>query len=168
MSGTGELLPDLMLMMSPDGRFAILTRERMMEQMPPVSSVTDILGSMARFVATLAWLSEADVRDQLATLGLSAAAVEDQIGAARRKLAVMQSQPTVMERITEVGYRNDDGQEVVRPTEARDTGGQRVFVMRCGVCGHEYGAYGCDADIRRCPNCQDGPPGLPVERALDR
>lgn len=38
----------------------------------------------------------------------------------------------------------------------------RLELMRCRVCGHEYGAYGCDADIRRCPQCQDGLPGLPV------
>jgi hypothetical protein len=167
MSGQPTLPPNLVLLMSPDGRFAIVSRERMMEQASPVSSVTDVFGSMARFLAALPWLDEADSREQLAELGLSASEIEAQIDGARRKLAVMRSQPTVMERITEMGYRNQEGQEVVRRTEGRGADGQRVFVIRCGVCGHEYGAYGCDADIRRCPNCQDGPPGLPVERSLD-
>jgi hypothetical protein len=151
-----ELPRDLVLMMSPDERFAIVSRERMMEQVAPVSSVTDVLGSMARFVATLTWVGEGDAREQLAALGLSTSAVEDQIAAARR-------QPTVLERITTPGYRNAEGQEVVRRTEGRGAGGQRIFVLRCGVCGHEYGAYGCDTDIRRCPSCQDGPPGLSVD-----
>ena len=45
------------------------------------------------------------------------------------------------------------------------TGGepeQRVFVMRCSVCGHEYGTYGSEIPHRCCPDCQDGPPGFSV------
>ena len=163
MNGAGAMPPDMVLLMAPDGRFALISRERLLEQAVPVGSVTEILGAMARALTALPWRSEDDTREQLVALGLSAAAVEDQIGAARRKLAIMQSQPTVMERITTPGYRNDEGQEVVRRTEARGGSGQRVFVMRCGVCGHEYGAYGCDIDIRRCPACQDGPAGLPLD-----
>ena len=166
MSGTDGALPDLMLLMVPDGRFAVISRDQMMARAAPISSVEDTFAWMARFVSTLTWLSEAEAREQLAGLGLTASAIEEQFAAARRKLAVMSSQPTVMERITRVGYRNRDGQEVIRRTELR-VGDQRVFVMRCSVCGHEYGIYGCDADIRRCPRCQDGPPGLPVEHMAD-
>ena len=67
------------------------------------------------------------------------------------------------ELVTALGYRNEEGQVVLART-AR-TGGepeQRVFIMRCSVCGHEYGTYGSEIPHRCCPNCQDGPPGLPV------
>jgi hypothetical protein len=154
--------PDPMLLMSPDGRFAIVTRERLMAQAAPVASVEDTPAAMLRVWRTLPWRSEEETRTELAALGLDASAIEVQFAAARRKLAVMTSQPTVMERITKVGYRNAEGQEVVRPTDRR-AGGQRIFVMRCTVCGHEYRSYGCDADIRRCPGCQDGLPGLPID-----
>ena len=40
-----------------------------------------------------------------------------------------------------------------------DEPSQHVFVMRCSVCGHEYGTYGVEIPHRQCPKCQDGPPG---------
>ena len=164
MSDPGAGPPDLMLLMSPDGRFALLSRDRMMAQVAPVSSVEDTLTSMFRFASTVTWVTEPEARNQLAGLGLAPPDIDGQIAAARRKLAVISSQPTVMERITKVGYRNQDGQEVIRRTEVR-VGEQRIFVMRCSVCAHEYGSYGCDTDIRRCPHCQDGPPGLAIDHA---
>jgi hypothetical protein len=107
-------------------------------------------------------LSEAAVREALLRRGLSARDIDDQLAAARRKYLVMTSKPTSWEHITRVGYRNPDGQQIVRKTDAGGPQGQRIFVLRCTVCDHEYGAYGIDADIRRCPVCQEGPPGLPV------
>jgi hypothetical protein len=154
--------PDPMLLMSPDGRFAIVTLDRFMAHVGPVPSVEDMPAAMVRILSALSWLSEEETRIALTGLGLDASAIDAQFAAARRRLAVMSSQPTVMERITKVGYRNAEGQEVVRPTDRR-AGGQRIFVMRCTVCGHEYRSYGCDADIRRCPGCQDGLPGLPID-----
>ena len=70
--------------------------------------------------------------------------------------------PFVFERMTRIGYVNADGQEVVRKTAREGTASQRVFVVRCRVCAHEYGAYGCDLDICRCPACQDGARGPAV------
>lgn len=65
---------------------------------------------------------------------------------------------------TEPGYKNRNGQVVVRPTHLPGTDhNQYIYVLRCGVCGHEYGANGSDIHLRRCPNCQGGAPGLPVE-----
>jgi hypothetical protein len=159
MSGASGVLRDLMVLMAPDGRFAVLGRDQLMAHVEPVSSVEDVLGAMFRFMSAQTWLSEAEARVELTGLGLTAPAIDEAIASARRKLEVMSSQPTVMERITRVGYCNRDGQEVIRRTDVR-AGDQRVFVLRCGVCGHEYGSYGCDADIRRCPRCQDGPPGV--------
>jgi hypothetical protein len=155
------LPPGHQVLVSPDGRYAIVSRERMIAEVGPMSSVEDMLPAMARFLSSMAWLTEPQVRVQLAQFGLSDPAIDELLAQAVRKLAVMSSQPTVMERITSLGYRNADGQEVLRRTE-RQRDGQHVFVMRCAVCGHEYGAYGCDADIRRCPACQDGSPALPT------
>jgi hypothetical protein len=107
-------------------------------------------------------LTETELRDALASRGLSAREIDDQIAAARRKFAVMTSSPTLWEHITRIGYRNPEGQEILRKTDVGGPEGPRIYVLRCTVCGHEYGAYGIDADIRRCPKCQDGPAGLPI------
>ena len=81
-----------------------------------------------------------------------------------RTVATRPSGPTVGAQTA--ASRRPSSNACIRRTELR-VGDQRVFVMRCSVCGHEYGIYGCDADIRRCPRCQDGPPGLPVEHLAD-
>ena len=107
-------------------------------------------------------LSEEAVREALLGRGLSTRDIDDQLTAARRKYAVMTSQPTSWEHITRIGYRNRDGQEIVRKTDVGGPEGQRIYVLRCTVCGHHYGEYGLNADIRKCPECQDGPPGLPI------
>jgi hypothetical protein len=39
---------------------------------------------------------------------------------------------------------------------------QRVYVLRCEVCQHEYGANGSDIWQRRCPQHDNGAPGLPI------
>jgi hypothetical protein len=168
---------DLMVLPSPDGRFALFRRDDLFVSAGPVSSVRDVVPEMARVLGQLTWHSEADARSELARLGLGESDIDERIAGARRKLAVMSSAPTIMERLTEIGYRNPDGQQVIGaidrwrsanagiptdriPPEADLQVSQRVFRMRCTVCGAEYGAYGCDIDIRRCPACQDGPPGV--------
>lgn len=156
----GEPASDDTVVAAPDGRFAIVGRSRIVAALGPVT-LEDWPASMARVLSTLTWLTEAEMRDELSRAGLDAKVIDAHFTRARAQLAVFSSQPTVMERITRIGYRNADGQEVIRRTDdTRD--GQRLFVMRCSVCAHEYGAYGCDADIRRCPACQDGPPGIPT------
>jgi hypothetical protein len=63
---------------------------------------------------------------------------------------------------TEVGYRNPNGQVVIRATGKEGTDHlQKVYVLRCVHCSTEYGANGSDIHARRCPECQDGRPGLP-------
>jgi hypothetical protein len=63
---------------------------------------------------------------------------------------------------TEPGYRNRNRQTVVRATELPGTDhNQKIYVLKCGDCGIEYGANGSDIHLRRCPNCQFGRPGLP-------
>lgn len=67
---------------------------------------------------------------------------------------------------TKSGYRNRNGQVVVRATDqAGNDFGQRVYVLRCEAPGHdhgsfEYGANGSDIWQRKCPKCQGGKPGL--------
>ena len=62
---------------------------------------------------------------------------------------------------TTPGYCNRNGQTVLRSTGLAGTDhGQSVYVLRCGGCGHEYGANGSDIFERRCPVCQGGKPGL--------
>jgi predicted GIY-YIG superfamily endonuclease len=64
---------------------------------------------------------------------------------------------------TEIGYTNKNQQRVVRKTdEPGNDHLQRVYVLRCEVCQHEYGANGSDIWQRRCPQHDSGAPGLPV------
>jgi hypothetical protein len=125
------------------------------------ATIRDTAVAMEEFVRSLELLTEESVRARLEDMGLAGDAVTGYIVKARsiREL----NKGGSWERVTVVGYRNDDGQVVLARTDR--TGGepeQRVFVMRCSVCEHEYGTYGSEIPHRCCPNCQDGPPGLPV------
>jgi hypothetical protein len=61
---------------------------------------------------------------------------------------------------TAAGYTNGNQQEVVRRKNISGTDhGQRVYVLRCRVCGHEYGANGSDIFQRKCPKHGGGAPG---------
>ena len=65
---------------------------------------------------------------------------------------------------TSPGYRNRNGQVVVRATELSGNDHlQRVYVLRCERCRTEYGANGSDIFQRRCPSCDGGRPGLATE-----
>jgi hypothetical protein len=62
---------------------------------------------------------------------------------------------------TQVGYTNRNRQTVLRATGLPGTDHlQYIYVLRCGDCGHEYGANGSDTHQRKCPECQGGLPGL--------
>jgi hypothetical protein len=41
---------------------------------------------------------------------------------------------------------------------------QYVWVLRCQLCGYEYGSKSSGFEERKCPNvsCQKGPVGLPI------
>lgn len=65
---------------------------------------------------------------------------------------------------TTPGYRNRNGQVVIRATGALGTDHlQSVYVLRCDSCQSEYGANGSDIFQRRCPKCDGGAAGLPYE-----
>lgn len=62
---------------------------------------------------------------------------------------------------TRVGYVNPNGQQVLGPTGQVGTDhGQKIYVLKCQTCAHEYGANGSDIAIRRCPACDGGVAGF--------
>jgi hypothetical protein len=148
----------------PEGeRFAIFRQGDWLRSASPSQwrSPTTLVEAMEQFVRSLELLTEESLRTRLQDMGLVADAVTGHIVKARN-IRVMNKGGS-WEVVTALGYRNDEGQEVVAKTPR--TGGepeQRVFVMRCTVCEHVYGTYGAEIPHRCCPNCQDGPPGLPV------
>ncbi|WP_225421616.1 hypothetical protein [Sphingomonas parva] len=65
---------------------------------------------------------------------------------------------------TEIGYVNRNRQEVLRATgQPGNDHNQTIYVLRCGECGHEYGANGSDIFQRRCPEHDGGAAGLAFE-----
>lgn len=60
------------------------------------------------------------------------------------------------------GTVNESGQEVVRKAgrAAEDLPGQRLYVLKCNRCGHEYAEAGIRVHERKCPKCGGGKPGI--------
>jgi len=148
----------------PEGeRFAIFRRDDWFRSTSPSQwrSPVTMMDAMEQFVRSLELMTEDGLRTRLHDMGLAGDAVANHIVKARNMRQM--NQGALWERVTDVGYRNEDGQEVVARTD-RMAGDpeQRVFVMECGVCGHRYGTYGAEIPHRCCPQCQDGPAGLAV------
>ena len=113
------------------------------------------------YLQTQPALTETNAREALAEQGFDARAIEEKITKARRGRE-WASQHDI-QFLTQPGYRNAHQQVVIRKTDAWGTQPfQRVFVIRCERCGHEYGANGCDTHACRCPACQNGSPGITV------
>ena len=69
--------------------------------------------------------------------------------------------PRSAAKTTQRGYTNKNGQVVVGRTDLPGNDhNQYVYVLRCGRCGHRYGANGSDIWQRLCPRCGGGRPGL--------
>jgi hypothetical protein len=149
----------------PEGeRFAIFRPDDWLRTAAPLGSATigDRAIVLEQFVRSLELLSEDTLRARLQEIGLAGDAVTGHIVKARN-IREMNKKGGMWEVVTVVGYRNEDGQEVVaKTTRTGCEPEQRVFVMRCSVCGHRYGTYGHEIPHRCCPSCQDGPRGLPV------
>jgi hypothetical protein len=148
----------------PEGeRFAIFRASDWLRAASPAqwASATTHIPAMEQFVRSLELLTEDTLRMRLEEIGLVADAVTDHIVRARNTRQ-MNSKGGTWEIVTAPGYRNEEGQVVVAKTVRTDGDepSQHVFVMRCSVCDHEYGTYGVEIPHRRCPHCQDGPPGL--------
>lgn len=64
---------------------------------------------------------------------------------------------------TKIGYLNRNNQKVIRETDQPGTDHrQYLYVLRCKYCGHEYGSNGSDNWQRKCPQCQNGRPGMQI------
>ena len=114
-----------------------------------------------RHLHSLPSLSEADAREELAHCGFTPTDAKEKLAKARRTREWVPH--TSFDWLTEIGYRNVHGQTVTRKTDRFGTAPfQRVYLMHCEQCGHEYGANGCDTHVCRCPACQNGSPAVPV------
>ena len=126
------------------------------------ATIRDRVVAMEEFTRSLELLTEDTLRARLQEIGLAGDTVTGHIVKARN-IRRMNQQGSVWEVVSEVGYRNEEGQEVV--ARMARTGGepeQHIFVMRCSVCEQTYGTYGSEIPHRCCPYCQDGPPGFAV------
>jgi hypothetical protein len=152
--------PIVLCVPMPEGeRFAIIETMKMIARTFPPKPGERWPDAMRRFFEGEPLLTEADLRVKLAEMGLDEAAASQQIQRARRLKEF--NELTSWDQITTIGFRNREGQQVIRKTARTGSApGQRVFVLHCTVCDHEYGADGCDIYDRLCPKCQDGPPGL--------
>jgi hypothetical protein len=140
--------------------FAIFRSEEMLGSYMWLKSksLEELRAAFDRLLQTAPILSEDEVRAQLADMGLPNDAIEDQLDRARRMHifnAQASSGQLAWETTTAIGYRNNHGQEVRQKTERAGTlEFQKVYVLRCGHCGHEYEADGCEVHSHRCPHCQ--------------
>ena len=166
MSAPGSAIPHFVILSfeRPEGeRFAIFRQEEWLRSASPAQwgSPANHLAAMEQFVHSLELLTEEILRTRLEEMGLATDTVSQHIERARNSRQ-MNSKGGSWEIVTAPGYRNEEGQIVVAKTVRTDGDepSQHVFVMRCGVCGHEYGTYGVEIPHRQCPKCQDGPPGL--------
>jgi hypothetical protein len=148
----------------PEGeRFAIFRPDDWIRSATPShwATIRDRAVAMEQFVRSLELLTEESLRTRLEGLGIVGIAVNDHI--ARARTARQLNRDGSWELVTALGYRNDEGQVVIaRTARTGSEPEQRVFLMRCSVCGHRYGTYGSDIPHRCCPKCQDGPPGLQI------
>ena len=66
-------------------------------------------------------------------------------------------------KTTDPGYKNKNGQIVVRKMSVKGTDHNAyVYELKCTNCGHRYGANGTDIWQRKCPKCDGGMPGNPL------
>ena len=66
-----------------------------------------------------------------------------------------------MSETTRIGYVNRNDQEVIESTNRQGNDhNQKVYILKCKDCKHEYGANGSDIFQRKCPSCQTGRPGI--------
>lgn len=149
----------------PEGeRFAIFRPSDWLRAASPAqwASATTHIAAMEQFVRSLELLTEGALRARLDEMGIATDAVAQHIARARSTRQMESTGGGSWEIVTAPGYRNEEGQIVVARTIRTDGDepSQRVFAMRCSVCDHEYGTYGVEIPHRRCPHCQDGPPGL--------
>ena len=71
-----------------------------------------------------------------------------------------------MAETTKTGFVNRNEQAVLGPTGIPGNDHlQEFYVLRCRMCGHEYGANGADIWQRQCPECGGGVEGAALTSA---
>jgi hypothetical protein len=141
--------------LSEGERFAIIHPETLIARTFPPLPKEQWTDAMRRYFGSSQLFTEEVVRGKLAEMGLDETAASMQIQRARKIKDF--SALTSWEHVTTIGFRNREGQQVIRKTEREGSApGQRVFILRCTVCDHEYGADGAEIYNRLCPKCQDG------------
>ncbi len=98
-----------------------------------------------------------DVRD-MTSESFSAREIEKTRNVSSRQ----EPQKARKQKTTDPGYTNKNNQTVIRKTDLSGNHyNQKLYVLQCEECCHQYGANGADIWLRRCPNCQGGADGLP-------
>jgi len=96
------------------------------------------------------------------TIGIADAPQEHTTSAASKPIHSRAMLSSAERTTTQPGYVNRNRQTVVRATGLPGNDHlQRIYVLKCGDCGAEYGANGSDIFQRKCPSCQGGADGLP-------
>ena len=71
---------------------------------------------------------------------------------------------TASMQTTATGNVNRNKQVTIRNTQQPGNDHlQYLYQMACSLCGHNYGSNGTDIHERKCPKCQQGKPGLPIQ-----
>ncbi len=130
----------------------------------PLDDAERALDSMRRLLQAIEAEEAASritaLRDEILRIRFDVPAKQAAPGAEPRP-APMKRPRNRNQKTTEPGYRNRNGQVVVRKTDLPGNDHlQRIYVLRCSDCSHEYGANGSDIHLRRCPACAGGAPGL--------
>jgi hypothetical protein len=126
----------------PEGeRYVIIATDTLIGQTFPPRPGEPWWDAMRRFFNEQELLTEHDLRAKLAAIGIAEDEATERIQQARKRSSL--NAQFSWDHATSIGFRNREGQVVVRKT-GRDgqTPGQRVFIIRCTVCGHEYGCDG--------------------------
>jgi hypothetical protein len=69
----------------------------------------------------------------------------------------------------EIGYLNPNGQQCCGHCGVPGTDhGQYAYKTECTYCGYVYGTNGSDMHERKCPECQNGAPGIRYWQITER
>lgn len=135
-------------------RFYVVRRDALMAASLVWPSVDKLKQNFDRFLETLEAFTEDGIRAELEDMGLGPDEIERQVQRARRVRELDQSD-TTWERTSGIGFRNVHSQEVIRKTEMMGPlDFERVYILRCTVCGHEHRCAGGEIHRSRCPHCQ--------------
>jgi hypothetical protein len=158
----------LLVLCAPAGdgeRFALIRPDTLVAGSLPWGSIEAWQQAFLDVARDATWITEERLRAELFSLGLSPDDVEDHVDRARHPLwfrhdgtAASRAARGSWIRATTIGFENRHAQQVLQKTDRPGAGvGQRLFVLRCGACGHEHMCDGCDIDERTCPRCRSAP-----------